>query len=126
MPTTQEKSGLQLESRRCEGIQINVEMLSGKTLALLVHASDTVSNVKAKISEKEHISSEAHYLVFAGKALQNDRTLSECNVRPQSLLQLVPRLPGGMQIDVPTRSGKISVDLNGELDLRREFPRSTR
>ena len=95
MLTTQEKSALQLESRRCEDIQINVEMLSGKTLALLVHASDTVSNVKAKISDKEHIYPETHYLVFAGKTLQNDRTLSECNVRSQSLIRLVPHLLGG-------------------------------
>ena len=125
MLTTQDKSALQLGSPRCENIQINVEMFSGKTLALVVHASDTVSNVKAAISDTEHISAEAHYLVFAGKALQNDHTLSECNVRPQSLLRLVQCFPGGMQIDVPTRKGKKTVDLNGELDLSGEFPRST-
>ena len=105
-------------------MQIRIGMYSGNTLALLVHASDTVSNVKAKISDKTHISPEAQHLVLAGKPLQNDCTLAEYNVRPQSSLQLLLRLRGGMEIDVPTRDGKITVDLRDELNLQCEIIRT--
>ena len=108
----------QLESRRCGDMQILIEIPSGNPLALLVLTSDTVSNIKSKISDKTNIPLETQHLVFAGKPLQNDRTLAEYNVRPQSSIQLVLRLRGGMQIDVPTSTGKVTVNLSGELDLR--------
>ena len=120
----QEKPALQPDSSRCGDMQIRIEMPSGNILALLVHAPDTVSNVKAKISDKTHISPEAQHLVLAGKPLQNDRTLAEYNVRPQSSLQLLLRLRGGMKIDVPTLKGKITVDLRDELDLKCEIIRT--
>ena len=108
----------QVESRRCGDMQILIEIPSGNPLALLVLTSDTVSNIKSKISDKMNIPLETQHLVFAGKPLQNDRTLAEYNVRPQSSIQLVLRLRGGMQIDVPTSTGKVTVNLSGELDLR--------
>lgn len=107
-----EQEQLELESRLEEiratekNSRIIVATIGSLTLKLEVDCCFTISDIKKMIYDSKRIMPNQQRLIFAGKSLEDDRTLADYNIQKDSTIQLVLQLRGGMYVESSGRDGE--------------------
>ncbi|RWS18943.1 hypothetical protein B4U80_06771 [Leptotrombidium deliense] len=75
--------------------EVILKILDGRSTTFEVERNDSVHRLMHKINERLHIPVETQRLVFAGKPLDENKTLAYYNLTDLSIVFLVLRLRGG-------------------------------
>lgn len=77
------------------GMQVFVKTLSGKTISVECEPDESIESLKEKIMAKEGVPADQQRIIFGGKQLDTQKTLSDYDIDDDSTLHLVLRLRGG-------------------------------
>jgi ubiquitin C len=109
-------STVQLVFRLRGGMEVFVKTLNGSTLTIYnIDGKTTIGELKEEIykatidlpNKSDVLTPDSQRLIFAGKQLEDGRTLSDYNIQKESTIHVVRRLRGGsLRIIVETSSGQ--------------------
>jgi ubiquitin len=85
-----------------------LQTLTGRTITLELDTWDQIAAVKGQIWAKEGNSPDEQRLVFAGKQLEDGRTLADYNIAKEATLHLLLRLLGGTKISIKFVTGPLA------------------
>lgn len=93
---------------------IFVKSISGKTYQLDVEPNERIENFKVKYQDQTGYPPGGFRLIFAGRQLEDEHTLSDYNIKNNSKIFSVLRLRGGMQIFVKSilQQGAMTIDVD--------------
>mgnify|MGYP002389361132 CR=1 FL=1 len=77
-----------------QDMQIFVKTLTGDTLTIEVDGDTTIEQTKMKIQDQNGVPPDLMRLIFAGKQLEDDRTLSSYNIQKEDTMHLVLQMRG--------------------------------
>jgi ubiquitin-like protein Nedd8 len=77
---------------------IKVKNLAGRIAQIDVNSEDTIQRLKELIEEKEGIPPEQQRLIFGGKAVADEKKLSDYKIESGNTLHLVLSLRGGLTL----------------------------
>ena len=97
-------------------MQLFVKDLKGQIFTLDMEPTDTVTDLKEKVAAKDGTPVEHQRMIFAGRQLEDERTLAAYKITEQSTVHLVLRLRGGMMHEASGRDGTGAVTIE-EIDL---------
>lgn len=101
------------------GFCLNVELPSGKTIALDVESGDSIDNVKQKVQNAAGVSVTEQYLYYGGKFLNNGRTLADYNIQKESTLLVASEekgVPNGVRLTEESATG-VAIELTEKTTL---------
>ena len=107
-------------------MQIFVKIHPGKTITLNVVSSDLIEYIKSDIYNMVRIPEDQQRLFFAGKRLEDGRTLADYNIQNESIFNLILRIVKGVQIFVKTGISKtitLEVELSDPIRLIKSYIR---
>ncbi|ELP90422.1 ubiquitin, putative [Entamoeba invadens IP1] len=73
-----------------------VRRLTGREFTIEAESCNTISDIKEKISKSEGLKVPEITIAYMGQQLEDTKTLTDYNIRPESKLYLVMRLRGGI------------------------------
>lgn len=92
-----------------DAYNFHVKTLTGKTITLNMKLAATIEDCKLMVLRSEGIPVDQQRLIFAGKQLEDDLSLADCDIPPEATISLVLRLRGGMYHPVSTRMGYLTL-----------------
>lgn len=78
-----------------EQMSIFVKSIDGKTRTIQCSRNSTIAEIKRSMQEKEGLNPDEQRLIFAGKNLDDDKTLMDYNITNDTTIHLVLRVRGG-------------------------------